>query len=339
MPYKSEAQRRLFHWLAAQGKMPKSTVREYDVASKGKDLPEYVKGKAFGGQVEAKSGTHCPACDYPLDAAPVAMDAGEGCPRCGYGTAKEVPHRAHGGIMHAMPKSHSGRGGEVMDSTAYCARGGGIPQYDLGGSVSKPDKASTWTSAKQTARDREYFDKLMQIKDKHEKKWYDVYPQMLKAGAPEADVDAARRRIQAQEDRESESLLRQYPEQRGKQRRDEQLSQIKKDLATRGAIEGEMGPPAPPMTYAHGGAVCSKCGHDHKMARGGPVSHCARCGSMMAMGGYVPLKAGGGEVSSPAHAIMKELYPSRESAGEHLDDGKIRRFGKMFADAIKYRRG
>ena len=125
MPYKSDAQRRLFHHLAAQGKIPMAKVREYDVASKGKKLPEYVsRKKAFGGEVEAKSGTHCPACDYPLDSAPVALDAGEGCPRCGYGSAKDVPHKAHGGVIHAMPKSHSGHGGEVMDSTAYRARGG-----------------------------------------------------------------------------------------------------------------------------------------------------------------------------------------------------------------------
>lgn len=111
MPYKSDAQRRLFHHLAAQGKIPMAKVREYDVASKGKKLPEYVsRKKAFGGEIEAKAGTHCPACDYPLDSAPVALDAGEGCPRCGYGSAKEVPHKAHGG--------------EIMDPTAYRAHGG-----------------------------------------------------------------------------------------------------------------------------------------------------------------------------------------------------------------------
>jgi hypothetical protein len=99
MPYKSQAQRRLFHWLAGQGKLSPKTVHEYDVASKGKKLPEHVKQKAFGGQIEAKAGTHCPACDYPLDSAPVAMDAGEGCPRCGFGSAKEVPHHARGGMI------------------------------------------------------------------------------------------------------------------------------------------------------------------------------------------------------------------------------------------------
>lgn len=233
MPYKSEAQRRLFHWLASQGKIGTKTVREYDVASKGKKLPEYVKRKkAFGGQVEAEAGTHCPACDYPLDQIPVAMDAGEGCPRCGYGSAKDVPHKAHGGVIHhGMPKSHSGRGGEVMDSTAYRARGGMTEPHGGGGALERSS-----------------------------------------------------------------------------------------------------------MAVARGGAVCSKCGHKDKMARGGPVSHCARCGAMMAEGGYVPLKAVGGEIGD-LHPIMKELYPKRETAGEHLDDGKIRRFGRTFVHAIKHRRG
>lgn len=109
MPYKSEAQRRLMHHLASTGKLAPEVVREYDRESKGKHLPEYVK-RAFGGQVYAKHGTRCPACDFPLDQVPVALDAGEGCPRCGYGDAKDVPHKA--------------QGGEVMDSTAYRAHGG-----------------------------------------------------------------------------------------------------------------------------------------------------------------------------------------------------------------------
>ena len=136
MPYKSQAQRRLFHWLAGQGKLSPEKVHEYDVASKGKKLPEYVgKKKAFGGEVEAKEGTHCPVCDYPLDSIPVALDAGEGCPRCGYGDAKDVPHKA--------------QGGEVMDPTAYRARGGEmkcahcgsvefVPLKAMGGEVGGP---------------------------------------------------------------------------------------------------------------------------------------------------------------------------------------------------------
>ncbi|MBU6278550.1 MAG: hypothetical protein KGN78_04840 [Actinomycetales bacterium] len=145
MPYKSQAQRRLFHWLVGQGKLAPETAHEYDVASKGKKLPEYVgaKKKAFGGQVEAKSGTRCPACDYALDAIPVAMDAGEGCPRCGYGDAKDVPQKARGGEM--MPK----QGDEVMEPTTYRARGGEmqcahcgsvsfVPLKAMGGEVGGP---------------------------------------------------------------------------------------------------------------------------------------------------------------------------------------------------------
>lgn len=43
MPYKSDAQRRFFHSSGAKkaGITP-STVKEYDKASKGKDLPEKV---------------------------------------------------------------------------------------------------------------------------------------------------------------------------------------------------------------------------------------------------------------------------------------------------------
>lgn len=118
MPYKSQAQRRLFHFLAKQGKLAPETVEEYDRESKGKKMPEYAKKKAFGGQIQAKAGTHCPACDLPLDSVPVAMDAGEGCPRCGYGDAKDVPQKARGGEM--MPK----QGDEVMEPTTYRARGG-----------------------------------------------------------------------------------------------------------------------------------------------------------------------------------------------------------------------
>jgi DNA-directed RNA polymerase subunit RPC12/RpoP len=309
MPYKSDAQRRLFHHLAAQGKIPMSKVREYDAASKGKKLPEFVghAKKAFGGQIEGKKGVRCPACDYPLDQIPVALDAGEACPRCGYGSAKDVPHKA--------------RGGEMMDVTAYRARGGAIRQYAEGGSV---DKASTWTSAKQEARDKEYFEKFWALQNRFGR-----------------ESDAAARLREARLAQEVSKLVKQYPEQPGKEQRDSELRRIKKDLATRGAVEGEMGPPTPldrPLTtyQARGGEICSKCGHDHKMARGGDVMHCARCGSMMAMGGYVPLKARGGDVGLEGN--MKELYPSKRECGADLDDGKIRRFGKTFADAIKYRR-
>jgi hypothetical protein len=51
MPYKSQAQRRLFHWLAGQGKLSPKIVEEYDRESKGKKMPEYAKKMAMGGEV------------------------------------------------------------------------------------------------------------------------------------------------------------------------------------------------------------------------------------------------------------------------------------------------
>lgn len=122
MPYRSRAQQRLFHHLVSQGKLAPEVAEEYDEASKGKRIPQYVKRKAFGGQVEAAAGARCPACDYPLDSIPVAVDAGEACPRCGFGDAKDVPTRK------AM-------GGEVMEPTTYRAMGGYVPLKARGGEV------------------------------------------------------------------------------------------------------------------------------------------------------------------------------------------------------------
>lgn len=42
MPYKSDAQRKYFHAAEERGEISKSTVDEFDKASKGKDLPEKV---------------------------------------------------------------------------------------------------------------------------------------------------------------------------------------------------------------------------------------------------------------------------------------------------------
>ena len=139
MPFKSEAQRRLFYHLVKQGKLAPEKVAEYERETKKqhKSLPDYVPArKAFGGEVAAKAGVRCPACDYPLDQIPVALDSGEACPRCGFGDAKDVPHKAHGGeVGYQMPKSQSGHGGEVMDSTAYRAHGGYIPLKARGGEM------------------------------------------------------------------------------------------------------------------------------------------------------------------------------------------------------------
>lgn len=59
MPYKSDAQRKKFHVLEAEGKISHKTVAEFDKASKGKKLPEHVKPKAEHQHVthsEAKKG-------------------------------------------------------------------------------------------------------------------------------------------------------------------------------------------------------------------------------------------------------------------------------------------
>jgi hypothetical protein len=45
MPYKSAAQRGKFHELLKEGKIKKSTVDEFDSASKGMKLPQRVRPK------------------------------------------------------------------------------------------------------------------------------------------------------------------------------------------------------------------------------------------------------------------------------------------------------
>jgi hypothetical protein len=45
MPYKSEAQRKKFHAMAARGEISQRTVREWDKKSKGKKLPKKAKKK------------------------------------------------------------------------------------------------------------------------------------------------------------------------------------------------------------------------------------------------------------------------------------------------------
>ena len=42
MPYKSDAQRRLFHAKLKRGEISADTVHEFDEASKGMNLPEHV---------------------------------------------------------------------------------------------------------------------------------------------------------------------------------------------------------------------------------------------------------------------------------------------------------
>jgi hypothetical protein len=48
MPFKSEAQRRYFHWAKRKGKISPKTVKEWEAHTpKGKKLPERVKHAAF----------------------------------------------------------------------------------------------------------------------------------------------------------------------------------------------------------------------------------------------------------------------------------------------------
>lgn len=278
MPYKSDAQRRLFHHLAAQGKIPMSKVREYDAASKGKKLPEFVghAKKAFGGQIEGKKGVRCPACDYPLDQIPVALDAGEACPRCGYGSAKDVPHKARGGETYAMPKSHSGHGGEVMDSTAYRARGGTtfVPIYTRSGR-----RSEQWVRSDENPT--------------RPAPWRDYEKRFVKA-------------------------------------KESPLWRLREELATRGARSGERDDLVAGYVTDSGESMGEYV--MPRRARGGEMQ-CAHCGSVE----FVPMKARGGEVG--LEGDMKELYPRKKERGADLDDGKIKRFGKVFADAIRHRRG
>lgn len=52
MPFKSEAQRRYFHWAAGKGKISPKTVATWEEHTKGKNLPEKVKNAAFLDELE-----------------------------------------------------------------------------------------------------------------------------------------------------------------------------------------------------------------------------------------------------------------------------------------------
>lgn len=313
MPYKSRAQQRLFHHLVAQGKLAPEVAEEYDTASKGKKIPQYVKRKAFGGQVSAKEGTHCPACDYPLDSIPVAMDAGEGCPRCGYGDAKDVPQKS--------------KGGEIMDETSYRARGGEMQKYARRGEVERRVRGSYEYKAKSA----DEFLKMIDAADARIKRmdsdlpynpapWHERTKEERGPIRMTPDATIPKRRgfgfIHAltrgtsptyldegslgsrQEDYEDEPT----PENARKiSKAAEELAKVDPRFAEewRKNTSGRMGDLKLMDRYAHGGEVCKHCGSD-----------------ML--------------------DDLKELYPSRKR--RVLDDGKIHPFG-TFAKAIKHRRG
>ena len=55
-PFKSEAQRRKFYAMAARDEIPESTVKEYESATKNKNLPERVSAKDKAKKHLAKKG-------------------------------------------------------------------------------------------------------------------------------------------------------------------------------------------------------------------------------------------------------------------------------------------
>ena len=54
MPYRSDAQRRYFHYALSKGKLPADLVKEYDDASRGMKLPEKAPKKPNGWRGMAK---------------------------------------------------------------------------------------------------------------------------------------------------------------------------------------------------------------------------------------------------------------------------------------------
>lgn len=56
MPYSSDAQRRKFHAMLARGEIKKSTVDEFDEASKGMNLPERVEHEKKTAKMRALAG-------------------------------------------------------------------------------------------------------------------------------------------------------------------------------------------------------------------------------------------------------------------------------------------
>lgn len=59
MPYKSDAQRKLFHAKEVRGEISAKVVKEFDKASKGKKLPEHVAKKGYSSGGKIKYGGKC----------------------------------------------------------------------------------------------------------------------------------------------------------------------------------------------------------------------------------------------------------------------------------------
>ena len=54
MPFVSDKQRRFMNWAAANGKIKKNVVDEFNKASKGLNLPEQVTNNSFSPQQPTK---------------------------------------------------------------------------------------------------------------------------------------------------------------------------------------------------------------------------------------------------------------------------------------------
>jgi hypothetical protein len=316
MPYQSRAQQRLFHHLVSQGKLAPEVAEEYDEASKGKKIPQYVKRKAFGGEVYAKKGAHCLACDYPLDDKPLAVDAGEACPRCGFGDAKDVPRRA--------------QGGEITDSSMYRARGGEVKTSFADTEKARKEFMDALYKHDDVIFNDEHYEefrkKARAIKKKYP--YYDdpnlipVYNQRgertehsVRKGANPSRFDGGRRYELAFYDEVDSPAWR-----------------LREDLAARGARSGERSTPV--FTYVGDGGLHGReqtleprmtaeerWDMEHKAekrARGGEI--CEHCGNGVPFDGDAAL------------AIEKELYTQK---AKRIDDGKI---GGSFAKALKNRR-
>jgi hypothetical protein len=112
MPYKSEAQRRYFHYLAKKGKISPETVNEFDDASRGEELPP--KKMASGGIVDDSGEDEDPIITT-RDA--VVHETDEANKRAAIGSAShsfdstskfQPQYLAHGGFAKAILKKKRG---------------------------------------------------------------------------------------------------------------------------------------------------------------------------------------------------------------------------------------
>lgn len=116
MPFVSRAQQAWAHAAADRGEFPKKSLKEFDKATKGKDLPEHVRGKAHGGEII--------------------------CPHCGRGTGY-----ADGG---EIPDSDLGRKPDAVDTGIAI----NDPDYQL--PVYRGENAKAEAQVKQRQEDADF---------------------------------------------------------------------------------------------------------------------------------------------------------------------------------------